>query len=370
MKEVGNIGKYIIYKLDKNIAIKYSKQIADLANTIPLVEYKYPDILADYKKDRIFWGKWEHSLIVFDKDNPISIIISYERQSEPNNLYPKNTLYISELAVKEQYRNKGVAKQLLENWFRINVNLYYLEGNINYTVQTNSADWNQYVIDLYKYFGFKFIGLKDYLDRTDVVLRIESNSNSQNNSLQSDHTNPHKFYIELENTSKEEFDKLLSQSWQAVGVALPISTPNPREFYSTVNSPNRERDRSRIQKQHNLTEKGSQNYIFYDYNGQVLATGYERIVYGDHSPYIEFTLDQINWDNFVHHKIKGPASYYHEHYNQDKTVMLYHQFKTVENLANPPEGKYAVNNNRTEGYADYRIGRLYLDPDNIIVKKV
>jgi hypothetical protein len=29
MQEVGNIGKYIIYKLDKNIAIKYSKQIAD-----------------------------------------------------------------------------------------------------------------------------------------------------------------------------------------------------------------------------------------------------------------------------------------------------------------------------------------------------
>lgn len=101
-----------------------------------------------------------------------------------------------------------------------------------------------------------------------------------------------------------------------------------------------------------------------------MATGYERVVYGDHSPYIEFTTDKINWDNFIHHKIKGPASYYHEHYNQDKTVMLYHQFKTVENLPNPPEGKYSVNNNRHEGYADYRISRLYLDPDDIIVKKI
>lgn len=64
--------------------------------------------------------------------------------------------------------------------------------------------------------------------------------------MQSDNPNPHKFYIELENKSKEEFDKLLSQSWQAVGVALPIATPKPREFYSTVDSPNRERDRSRI----------------------------------------------------------------------------------------------------------------------------
>ena len=39
--------------------------------------------------------------------------------------------------------------------------------------------------------------------------------------MQSDHTNPHKFYIKLENTSKEEFDKLLSQSWQAVGSFYP-----------------------------------------------------------------------------------------------------------------------------------------------------
>jgi hypothetical protein len=245
-----------------------------------------------------------------------------------------------------------------------------LEGYINYTVQTNSADWNQYVIDLYKYFGFKLIGLKDYLDRTDVVLRIESNSNSYNNRLQENYPNPHKFYIELENTAKEEFDKLLFQSWQAVGVALPIATPKLSDFYSTVNRSNRELDRARIQEQHNLPEQGSQNYIFYDHNGQVLATGYERVVYGDHSPYIEFTPDQINWANFVHHKIKGPASYYHEHYNQDKTVMLYHQFKTVENLPNPPEGKYAVNNNRPEGYAEYRIGRLYLDPDDIIVKQI
>lgn len=49
--------------------------------------------------------------------------------------------------------------------------------------------------------------------------------------------------------------------------------------------------------------------------------------------------------------------------------MLYHQFKTVEHLPNPPESKYAVNNNRPEGYADYRVGRLYLDPDDIILKK-
>jgi hypothetical protein len=151
---------------------------------------------------------------------------------------------------------------------------------------------------------------------------------------------------------------------------LPIATPKPSEFYSTVNSPNRERDRQRIEKEYNLPEKGSNEFVFYDKNGKILAIGYERVVYGDHGPYIEFITEQINWEVFVHHQIKGPASYYHEHYNADRTVMLYNQFKTVHSIPNPPEGKYAVNNNRPEGYADYKIGRLYLDPEGLVIMKI
>ncbi len=94
MKKVGQIARYIVYKLDKDIATLCIKQITNLVNDIPLVEYKEQDILADYKKDRIFYGKWEHSLIVFDNKTPIAIIIAYERQSENNNLYPQNTIYI------------------------------------------------------------------------------------------------------------------------------------------------------------------------------------------------------------------------------------------------------------------------------------
>jgi hypothetical protein len=151
---------------------------------------------------------------------------------------------------------------------------------------------------------------------------------------------------------------------------LPIATPKPSEFYSTVNSPDRERDRQRIEKEYNLPEKGSNEFVFYDKNGKILAIGYERVVYGDHGPYIEFITEQINWEVFVHHQIKGPASYYHEHYNADRTVMLYNQFKTVHSIPNPPEGKYAVNNNRPEGYADYKIGRLYLDPEGLVIMKI
>jgi ribosomal protein S18 acetylase RimI-like enzyme len=369
MKEVGQIGKYIVYKLDKDIAKIYSKQITNLVNDIPLVEYKEQDILADYKKDRIFYGKWEHSLIVFDNKTPIAIIIAYERQSENNNLYPQNTIYISELAVKSNYRRQGIAKQLLKLWLELNIKFYHLKGSVNYSIQNNSAVWNQYVINLYTSFGFTNDGMKEYPNRKDVILRMNPKFNVQDN-IQENTPNPHKFYIELENTSKAEFDKLLNQSWQAVGMDLPIATPKPSEFYSTVNSPNRERDRQRIEKEYNLPEKGSNEFVFYDKNGKILAIGYERVVYGDHGPYIEFITEQINWEVFVHHQIKGPASYYHEHYNADRTVMLYNQFKTVHSIPNPPEGKYAVNNNRPEGYADYKIGRLYLDPEGLVIMKI
>jgi ribosomal protein S18 acetylase RimI-like enzyme len=369
MKKVGQIGKYIVYKLDKDIARIYSNQITDLANEIPLVDYREIDILADYKKDRIFYGKWEHSLIVFDNKTPIAIIIAYERQSENNNLYPQNTIYISELAVKSNYRREGIARQLLKLWLELNIKFYHLKGSVNYSIQTNSADWNQYVINLYTSSGFVNYGMKEYPNRKYVILRMKPKFNIQDN-IQENTPNPHKFYIELENTSKAEFDKLLNQSWTAVGVDLPEISPKSTKWKSTVDSPNRERDRQRIEKEYNLPEKGSNEFIFYDKNGKILSIGYERVVYGDHGPYIEFTTEQINWEVFVHHQIKGPASYYHEHYNIDKRVMLYNQFKTVHNIPNPPEGKYSFNNNRSEGYADYNIGRLYLDPDDLVIMKI
>ena len=85
-----------------------------------------------------------------------------------------------------------------------------------------------------------------------------------------DHTNPHKFYIELENTSKEEFDNLLNQSWTAVGVDLPEISPQFTKWESTVDSPNRELDRQRIEKEYNLPEKGSNEFVFYDKNEEIL----------------------------------------------------------------------------------------------------
>jgi len=75
MKKVGEINKFSVFKLTKTIAEKYVSVLTEIANQIPLVNYTVKDILADKKEGRNFYGKWEHSLIVFDQSKPIAFII-------------------------------------------------------------------------------------------------------------------------------------------------------------------------------------------------------------------------------------------------------------------------------------------------------
>lgn len=175
MKKVNVIGKYDVYQLDKGTASVHVAAIARLADSIPMVSYTEKDILAESKPDRIFHGKWEHSLIVFDKKKPIAIIIGYEREKEDNDQYPENSLYISELSVDENYHRQGIARELVKLFLDFNKFFLYLDGNLTFSIQTNSADWNQHVINLYKSFGFKQVAIKQYENRTDVVLKLKPN---------------------------------------------------------------------------------------------------------------------------------------------------------------------------------------------------
>lgn len=172
MRKINSINSYTVFLLNKETAEKYIKEITSLVNKIPLVEYTEENILAEAKEKRIFYGKWEKSLIVFDNDKPIAILIGYEREAEENDLYPENSLYISELAVDKDYRQQGIARELIKIFLDNNKKFFYLYGDIVYSVQTNSADWNNHVKKLYGKFGFRNIGVKEYDNRTDVVLKL------------------------------------------------------------------------------------------------------------------------------------------------------------------------------------------------------
>jgi hypothetical protein len=139
-------------------------------------------------------------------------------------------------------------------------------------------------------------------------------------------------------------------------------------FFSTAVYPNRVWDKQELESLCDLVESGSPRYSFKTKEGLVIAEGYLRIVYGDHGPYIEHTQDQIVWDNLICER-RG-LGFYNKWYTKTGRVMVYEQTRTVENLPNPPAGKRSFNGNRKEGYADYRVGRVYVSPYDIMITKI
>jgi GNAT superfamily N-acetyltransferase len=176
MKKIRTIDKFVVCQLAKEVAMLNATKLTKLVDSIPLVDYTEADVLADSKPGRSFLGKWEHSLVVFDSEEPVAVIMGYEREAENNDLYPANCLYISELAVAANYQRQGLAGKLVAIFLDYNKALNYLSGPLVYAIQTNSADWNQHVIRLYKSFGFEQVGTKVYENRTDVVLRFISSN--------------------------------------------------------------------------------------------------------------------------------------------------------------------------------------------------
>lgn len=110
-----------------------------------------------------------------------------------------------------------------------------------------------------------------------------------------------------------------------------------------------------------LNEYGCEDICFTTPNAKIICLGYNRIVFGDHGPYIEFLKEHVILDQWKCHR-KG-IGYYDKYYPIDKShILLYAQRKDVKNLPNPPKGKRSFNGNRKEGYADYVIGRYYISP--------
>jgi len=142
------------------------------------------------------------------------------------------------------------------------------------------------------------------------------------------------------------------------------------KFQTTADSPNRIRDKQWVEETYNLDEFGCSAYEIYTLKRTLIAIGYIRIVYGDHGPYIELDEKNLIEDNWKPIIRKSKYAYYDERYPIDGSeCMLYIQKRRVTDLANPPKGKRSVRNDRIGGYADYRVGKLYISPEFILPQK-
>jgi hypothetical protein len=95
---------------------------------------------------------------------------------------------------------------------------------------------------------------------------------------------------------------------------------------------------------------GKESIIFSTKSNLVIAYDYDRVVIGDRGPYIEFTKGQLVFKNF--HWIDELSHKYYIEYrsNCESNVKLYCQLLQVN-------------------YADYRVGKYYISPFDLISDK-
>ena len=172
MQPLYTFKQFALYALDEDFMMRYGDQICQSLDQIPLVEkHSVDQLLAIQKNNKDLYHKFEHSLIALSETAYAGVIIGYERKSENNDQYPKNSIYMSELAVDAGFQKQGLGRFLVKSWLDFNKKTGFLklDGEAHFSVQTNSAAWNTTVQKLYSSFGFKKIAEKIYDNRTDNV---------------------------------------------------------------------------------------------------------------------------------------------------------------------------------------------------------
>jgi len=85
---------------------------------------------------------------------------------------------------------------------------------------------------------------------------------------------------------------------------------------------------------------------FYDSGNNLVAVGHERVVYGDHGAYLEFSGKQVR-----NLKVKEGQQW-------RKNNIKFAKYEWLET----PSGAKVYKQTRTVSYADYRVGYYYVDP--------
>eukprot|EP00668_Euglena_longa_P014710 GGOE01018717.1.p1 GENE.GGOE01018717.1~~GGOE01018717.1.p1 ORF type:complete len:320 (+),score=61.56 GGOE01018717.1:84-962(+) len=143
---------------------------------------------------------------------------------------------------------------------------------------------------------------------------------------------------------------------------LPLGRPPAQGQRSTADTPNRLRDKQRVESMWRLPEFGVEiPVVFRTLDGQTLAVGYDRILYGDHGPYVEFSAEHLRFNAWRRNAAKcHPDRFYDEWFADEGRITLYDQLRPVVGQQCPPAGRHSANNDREEGYADYVAGKYYL----------
>jgi hypothetical protein len=140
---------------------------------------------------------------------------------------------------------------------------------------------------------------------------------------------------------------------------------------------NRIEDKEVLERFMKLPEEGSKDIELWIPSGPLFSRGYERVVYGDHGPYLEFRKHHILLDllskqglNIIKLPDQNKCKIYYiglyPVFNKKsfKNIKVYWQIKPVLDKPNAPrrEDEKPSCFNRVEGYADYKRGMYYINP--------
>lgn len=155
------------------------------------------------------------------------------------------------------------------------------------------------------------------------------------------------------------------------------SQPNQSDFGfeevlhpTTAIYPNRRADKAIMEDLFGYQEEGNETFSFFTPKGALFAKGYVRMVYGDHGPYLEFKPEHVKCKlvKKFNNKELDPKCYYEWlMLENEPEVKVYDQKRDVKNLPNPPRGGFR--GNRKEGYADYKVGMIYVSPYDLMKPK-
>jgi hypothetical protein len=102
-------------------------------------------------------------------------------------------------------------------------------------------------------------------------------------------------------------------------------------------------------------------------SGLVVGKGFERLLLGDHGPYIEMREEHVVLANM---KLGSTASKWFDSYYTRCNTQLYKQKQRVLSRDPPQTGAWFANNNRLGGYANYAPGMWYIAADLVNVVEI
>ncbi len=115
-----------------------------------------------------------------------------------------------------------------------------------------------------------------------------------------------------------------------------------------------------------INHDGSSNFLLFTKSGMLVATGYERVVFGGRGPYLEFRKDQIIRDNIY---IPESCEWRLEDYQKDR--IYYYEYRTNEDYV------MVYLQNKIVDYADYKVDFVYISPfdlydenEKVLIKKL